>query len=194
MDKHYLTVAEFKALPEEWVDRVSRKLADRIEATVEALEWQAATTKALLEAQERWAAEKQELEGMLASAADALQKIKCYSEDGLLDGIDYADFLWAKKRVENTHAWYATRIEHLKDFAKEKGIFREVCDILANGHLQSDAPSYAQLLNITRHDRDELVEAILEARESAPPGSTLEMLVEKAEKIRNRRTWEPRKP
>jgi len=43
--------------------------------------------------------ENRALKSQLEATQAALQNIKAYSEDGLLDGLDYADFLHAKAQV-----------------------------------------------------------------------------------------------
>lgn len=50
----------------------------------------------------------QSLEGELASAREALKNIKCHSEDGVLEGLDYADFLHTKRLLGEANARIAT--------------------------------------------------------------------------------------
>lgn len=46
----------------------------------------------------------QALEGELASAREALKNIRCHSEDGVLEGLDYADFLHTKRLLGEANA------------------------------------------------------------------------------------------
>lgn len=45
-----------------------------------------------------------ELRLKLEAAEEALRRIKCYSEDGALNGIDYASLLYAEKRAAEAKA------------------------------------------------------------------------------------------
>ena len=49
---------------------------------------------------------------------------------------------------EHTEYWYMTRWERLKQYAKEKGFHHDVCAIMANGALDHEPPTYAQMYNI----------------------------------------------
>lgn len=63
----------------------------------------------------------------------------------------------ATRSKEFTQQWYATRIERLRDLAKEHGIWDKVAAIIANGTLAGlpglpyEPPTYAQMLNQERH-------------------------------------------
>lgn len=69
-----------------------------------------------------------------------------------------------RRSLEHCRDWYAVRIERITDLAKERGIWPEVASVLANGTTHcAEPPSYAQILNGTRHkvaalraERDEL--------------------------------------
>lgn len=56
--------------------------------------------------------------------------------------------------LEFTRDWYAVRFEALKAWAKTNK-HPEVFAILANGAEDGAPPTYAQILNITRHERDD---------------------------------------
>ena len=55
-----------------------------------------------------------------------------------------------EKKLTHVEEWYAVRLETLKDWAK-KNDHTEVFDILANGHLLKEPPTYAQQINILKH-------------------------------------------
>lgn len=55
-----------------------------------------------------------------------------------------------KKLLEETEDWYAVRFEALKDWAK-KNNHKEFFDILANGSLLHEPPTYAQKMNILKN-------------------------------------------
>lgn len=59
----------------------------------------------------------------------------------------------AKRSVEHTHQWYAVRLEKIKEVAKRVGLWSEVAAIIANGSSSIyDPPTYAQQLNIAKHE------------------------------------------
>jgi hypothetical protein len=77
-------------------------------------------------------------------------------------------------RVAHTREWYAVRMERLKDFAKEKGIWHEVASILANGTMTGldsdgkwvyDPPTYAQQMNMLKWQVEKLQKELADAKE-----------------------------
>ncbi|QDE83286.1 hypothetical protein [Myxococcus xanthus] len=54
----------------------------------------------------------------------------------------------AESRKEHTEYWYGVRLERLKDMAKERGFWREMAAIIANGTVGDEPPTYAQQLNL----------------------------------------------
>lgn len=72
-----------------------------------------------------------------------------------------------------THEWYAVRIERLKEFAKEKGIWHEVAKILANGTLTGiedgkvhyEPPTYFQQMNTLKWQVEKLQKELADAKE-----------------------------
>lgn len=58
----------------------------------------------------------------------------------------------AIRSKEFTHQWYAERHAQLRAYAEQHGFLRDYCSIVANGYAgPHDPPTYAQILNATRH-------------------------------------------
>lgn len=75
----------------------------------------------------------------------------------------------AKRRKEFCEQWYAERFQAIHAYGKAAGepIFSDLCSLMANGTLSGarlsrgehpfvyDPPTYAQILNIAKHEREE---------------------------------------
>lgn len=56
--------------------------------------------------------------------------------------------------LNNTREWYACRLERIKSYAKEKGIWADIACIFANGTLGiHEPPTYAQQMNILKYKK-----------------------------------------
>lgn len=85
-----------------------------------------------------------------------------------------AEVAKAERSVEHTHQWYAVRLEKIKEVAKRVGLWSEISAIIANGSGSIyDPPTYAQQLNIAKHETkaaearaERLAEALRDAAEA----------------------------
>ena len=60
-----------------------------------------------------------------------------------------------EKRLKHTEEWYACRLKTLKEWAR-KNNHKEFFDILANGHLLYDPPTYEFQMNVLKHEVEKL--------------------------------------
>ena len=87
----------------------------------------------------------------------------------LFDKIEYLN-----DTIAHVREWYAVRMERLRDFAKEKGVWHGVASILANGTLSGidsdgkwvyDPPTYAQQMSMLKWQVEKLQRELADAKE-----------------------------
>jgi hypothetical protein len=88
-----------------------------------------------------------------------------------------------ERRLVHQQEWYAVRLERLRDLAKDNGLDREHCAIVANGTSEShEIPTYAQQMNILKHEvnhlRDHFITCAecLECLRESNPGRNYEWI------------------